>query len=149
VKKLKKKGDKKGDKKKSCTIRTRRYMTNALLSRKQMVVEVLHEGRATVPKVEIREKLARMYKVKDPNVISLFGFKTTFGGGRSTGFALLYDTINQMKKYEPKYRQIRMKVVEKKTPVLRKQRKERKNRAKKVRGVKKAKVSSGKKGESS
>jgi len=140
------KTEKKGDKKKSCTIRTRRFMTNALLGRKQMVVEVHHDGRPNVPKNEIREKLAKMYKVKDPNCISLFGFKTVFGGGRSTGFGLVYDTINQMKKYEPKHRQVRLKVVEKKPSVLRKQRKERKNRAKKVRGTKKAKVSSGKKG---
>ena len=36
------------------TVRTRKFMTNRLLNRKQMVVDVLHPGRATVPKTEIR-----------------------------------------------------------------------------------------------
>ena len=76
--------------------------------KKNKVVEVLHDGRPNVPKTEIREKLARMYKVKDPNAVSLFGFRTVFGGGRSNGFALIYDSVNQLKKYEPKYRQIRV-----------------------------------------
>merc|ERR1712189_53999 len=40
------------------TVRTRKFMTNRLLNRKQMVVDVLHPGRATVPKTEIRDQLA-------------------------------------------------------------------------------------------
>ena len=120
-------------------------MTNALLARKQMVVDVLHEGRANVPKTEIRDKVAHMFKVKDPNCVHLFGFKTDFGGGRSTGFGVVYDNIAAVKRFEPKHRQLRSKIIEKKTPVNRKQRKERKNRAKKVRGTKKAAVASGKK----
>ncbi|MPC27098.1 40S ribosomal protein S24 [Portunus trituberculatus] len=43
----------------TCTIRTRKFLTNRLLNRKQMVVDVLHPNRATVPKTEIREKLAK------------------------------------------------------------------------------------------
>ena len=35
-----------------------------------------------------------------------FGFKTQFGGGKSTGFALIYDTMDFAKKFEPKYRQV-------------------------------------------
>ncbi|EPY88644.1 ubiquitin carboxyl-terminal hydrolase 22 [Camelus ferus] len=50
------------------TIRTRKFMTNQLLQRKQMVIDVLHPGKATVPTTEIREKLAKMYKTT-PNVI--------------------------------------------------------------------------------
>lgn len=38
-------------------------MTNRLLARKQMVVDVLHPGQPSVKKTEIREKLAKMYKV--------------------------------------------------------------------------------------
>ena len=33
------------------TLRTRKFMTNRLLSRKQFVLEVLHPGRANVSKV--------------------------------------------------------------------------------------------------
>ena len=32
------------------TVRTRKYMTNRLLARRQMVVDVLHPNRASVPK---------------------------------------------------------------------------------------------------
>ena len=35
-----------------------------------------------------------------------FGFKTQFGGGKSTGFALIYDTMDFAKKFEPKYRYV-------------------------------------------
>lgn len=40
--------------------------------------------------------------------IFLFGFRTAFGGGRSTGFSLIYDSAEDAKKYEPKYRLARV-----------------------------------------
>merc|ERR1719153_697482 len=128
----------------TATIRTRKFLTNRLLCRKQMVVDVLHPGRATVPKTEIREKLAKMYKTT-PDVIFCFGFQTQFGGGKSSGFGMIYDTLDYAKKFEPKHRLARHGLYEKKR-ISRKQRKERKNRQKKVRGTKKASVgASGKK----
>ncbi|GAA6083617.1 40S ribosomal protein S24 isoform X1 [Tachysurus ichikawai] len=122
----------------SVTLRTRKFMTNRLLQRKQMVLDVLHPGKATVPKTEIREKLAKMYKTT-PDVVFVFGFKTQFGGGKTTGFAMVYDSLDYAKKNEPKYRLTRHGLYEKKK-TSRKQRKERKNRMKKVRGTKKASV---------
>ncbi|WP_411027301.1 40S ribosomal protein S24, partial [Salmonella sp. s54925] len=113
-------------------------MTNRLLQRKQMVIDVIHPGRANLPKTEISDKLAKMYKTT-PDVIFCFGFKTTFGGGRSTGFALIYDTLDIAKKTEPKFRLVRHGLLEK-AKTARKQRKEKKNRMKKVRGTKKTKV---------
>uniref|UniRef100_A0A4W4DNF7 40S ribosomal protein S24 n=1 Tax=Electrophorus electricus TaxID=8005 RepID=A0A4W4DNF7_ELEEL len=89
------------------TIRTRKFMTNRLLQRKQMVLDVLHPGKATVPKTEIREKLAKMYKTT-PDVVFVFGFKTQFGGGKTTGFAMVYDSLDNAKKNEPKYRLARV-----------------------------------------
>ncbi|KAJ0051379.1 hypothetical protein Pint_03301 [Pistacia integerrima] len=145
---------------KAVTIRTRKFMTNRLLSRKQFVVDVLHPGRPNVSKVcpfsllvltqskvfpELKEKLARMYDVKDPNAIFVFKFRTHFGGGKSTGFGLIYDSVENAKKYEPKYRLIRN-GMDKKVEKSRKQMKERKNRAKKIRGVKKVKASETKSG---
>lgn len=59
-------------------------------------------------KAELKEKLARMYDVKDPNAIFVFKFRTHFGGGKSTGFGLIYDSVENAKKYEPKYRLIRV-----------------------------------------
>uniref|UniRef100_U5ETD0 40S ribosomal protein S24 n=1 Tax=Corethrella appendiculata TaxID=1370023 RepID=U5ETD0_9DIPT len=122
----------------TATIRTRRFMTNRLLFRKQMICDVLHPGLASVSKKEVREKLAAMYKTT-ADVVFVFGFRTNFGGGKSTGFALIYDTLDNAKKFEPKYRLARHGLYEKKKQT-RKQRKERKNRMKKVRGTKKAKV---------
>jgi len=49
-----------------------------------------------------------MYDVKDPNSIFVFKFRTHFGGGKSTGFGLIYDSVESAKKYEPKYRLIRV-----------------------------------------
>ena len=38
------------------------------------------------------------------DVIFAFGYATAFGGGKSTGFALIYDSVDVAKKFEPKYR---------------------------------------------
>eukprot|EP00899_Mesostigma_viride_P027802 jgi/Mesvir1/8206/Mv12497-RA.1 len=123
---------------KTCTVRTRKFMTNRLLQRKQFIVDVLHPGRPNVSKAELKEKLAKMYDVRDLVNISVFGFRTQFGGGKSTGFGLIYDTTDAAKKFEPKYRLIRNGLV-KKVDKSRKQIKERKNRTKKLRGTKKVK----------
>lgn len=106
-----------------------------------------------------------MFKVL-PDVCFVFGFKTCFGGGKSTGFGLIYDSLDQAKKFEPKYRLARVSIVTiimrecfsaddliimsstffrqhglyEKKQQTRKQRKEKKNRMKKVRGTKKHKV---------
>jgi ribosomal protein S24E len=56
----------------------------------------------------LKEKLAGLYEVKDPNCIFVFKFRTHFGGGKSTGFGLIYDNLESAKKYEPKYRLIRV-----------------------------------------
>lgn len=58
-------------------------------------------------KTEVREKLARMYKTT-PDTIFCYGFKTNFGGGKTSGFALIYDTLHYAKKFEPKFRLARV-----------------------------------------
>jgi small subunit ribosomal protein S24e len=108
-----------------------------------MVVDVIHPDRASLSKKEIREKVAQLYKTT-PDLVFCFGFNTNFGGGKSTGFALIYDTLDFAKKFEPRYRQVRQGLLEPKK-TARKQRKERKNRMKKVRGTKKASVKDPKK----
>merc|ERR1719414_2938061 len=126
------------------TVRTRKFMTNRLLKRKQMIVDVIHPNTATPKKSEVRESLAKNYKVA-PDQIIAFGFKTQFGGGKTSGFAMIYDSVEAAKKTEPRYRLIRHGLAEKVDTKARKQRKELKNRQKKVRGTKKANVGSGKK----
>ena len=85
-------------------IRTRKFIRNAVLQRRQFVIDIIHPGRANVAKSELQEKLASMFKVDDVSTIILFGFRTVFGGGKSTGFALVYDSLDAAKKFEPKYR---------------------------------------------
>ena len=93
-------------------IKTRKFKRNPLLSRKQMIVDVIHPGRANVSKSELSELLAGMYK-GDAKLTNLFGFQTKFGGGKSTGFCVIYDNEESMIKFEPKYRLVRKGVVEK------------------------------------
>lgn len=71
-----------------------------------MVVDVLHPGKATLPETEIREKPA---EIDQPaaDVISVSGFQTHFGGGGTTGFAMLYDSLEYAKKNEPKHKPAR------------------------------------------
>merc|ERR1712189_132083 len=63
----------------------------------------IHPGKANLSKEELKEKLATMYRTT-ADVVMPFGFRTDFGGGRSTGFALIYDNVDAMKKVEPTYR---------------------------------------------
>ena len=125
------------------TVRTRKFKSNRLLCRRQMVVDVLHPDRTPLSKKEVREKLAQLYRTT-PDLIFCFGFNTNFGGGKSSGFALIYDTLDYAKKFEPRHRLVRQGLAEPKK-TARKQRKERKNRMKKVRGIKKANVKDSKK----
>jgi ribosomal protein S24E len=64
-------------------------------------VDVIHPGRAPVSKKDLREHIAKLHKADAGNVI-VYGFSTAFGGGRSTGFALIYDSVDDMKKFEPR-----------------------------------------------
>lgn len=59
---------------------------------------------------ELKDKLAKIYEVKESNCIFVFKFRTHFGGGKSTGFGLIYDNLDAAKKFEPKYRLIRVRV---------------------------------------
>jgi small subunit ribosomal protein S24e len=82
------------------TVRTKKFMTNRLLQRRQFLVEVVHPGSAGVSKKDLQEKLSKMYNVTDPSCIFLYGFKVAFGGGRSTGFGMIYDSLPAAKKFE-------------------------------------------------
>jgi small subunit ribosomal protein S24e len=98
-----------------------------------MIVDVIHPGRANVAKSELCDLLAGMYKA-DTKLTLLFGFRTKFGGGKSTGFCVIYDNEESMIKFEPKHRLVRKGVTEKKEK-SRKAIKEAKNKGKKIRGT--------------
>ncbi|RDA87763.1 hypothetical protein CP532_2442 [Ophiocordyceps camponoti-leonardi (nom. inval.)] len=126
------------------TLRTRKFIRNPLLGRKQMVLDVLHPSRANVSKEELREKLGGMYKAQKDQV-QVFGLRTQYGGGKTTGFALIYDSPEAMKKFEPAYRLIRVGMATKPERASRQQRKQRKNRQKTLRGTAKVKGAKAKK----
>ncbi len=89
------------------TLRTSKFITNRLLNRKQFVLTVLHPTRPNLSRTELGEKLAGLYKTEKTRVV-VFGLKTKFGGGSSTGFGLIYDDEESQKKFEPRYRLVRV-----------------------------------------
>ncbi len=57
---------------------------------------MIHPDLANVSKDKLKDIISKKYKVDARSYlfiidIVLFGFKTAFGGGRSTGFCLIYD----------------------------------------------------------
>merc|ERR1711977_799855 len=128
------------DREQPVTLRTRKFIRNPLLGRKQMVVDILHPNRANISKDELRG----LYKAQKDQ-ISVFGLRTQFGGGKTSGFALVYDSPEAMKKFEPKYRLIRVGLATKTERPSRQQRKQKKNRQKTLRGTAKVKGAKAKK----
>lgn len=121
-------------------VRTKKFMSNPLLARKQFSVEVLHPGTVCASKKEICEKLCAMYKVKDHSCAFVYGLKPQFGGGRTAGFGVIYDDIAKAKKFEPKHRLVRSGIIGKIEKQGRRIKKDVKNKAKKVRAAEKRKL---------
>lgn len=95
--------------------------TRKELTRGPNISDVLHPNRANVSKDELRQKLADIYK-SGKDQVSVFGFRTQYGGGKTTGFALVYDSPEMMKKMEPHYRLVRYGIATKIEKASRKQR---------------------------
>ena len=133
------------DKPANITLFTKQLIHNPLLDRKQMIVEIIHTDKVNVSKTAIKEKLATMFKC-DPGCVSVFGIKFKFGGGRSSGFAMIYDSIDARKKNDQKKLLRRDDLIAKTKKVGRKQGKEIKSRVKRVRGTKKNAIKAGKGG---
>lgn len=74
-----------------------------------MVVDVIHPARPNVSRAELQEKLGELYKAPKEQVF-VFGMRTQYGGGRSTGFALIYDSKEALEKFEPKHRLVRVRI---------------------------------------
>ncbi len=123
-------------------VKTRKLMRNPLLNRRQMVIDIVHPGVASVSRNQVREILSKKLKAKDEKAVIIYGIRIYYGGGRSTGFANVYDSLEECKKVEPAYKLVRHGVIEKKEKKGRKGIKEAKNKAKKIWGtVKKHNVS--------
>lgn len=85
------------------TIRARKLRVNKLLARKELVVEVFHEGKPNVSQADLKQLISTKFKW-DPKNLVLYGFRTAFGGNKSVGFCLAYDSQQYMVKYEPNHR---------------------------------------------
>jgi small subunit ribosomal protein S24e len=97
------------------TIKTRTLRVNKVLARKELLLDVYHEGKPNVSQKELRELISSKYGWEGKNIV-LFGFRTAFGGNRSTGFCLAYDNQQVLVKYEPNYRLRRLTVLPKRNP---------------------------------
>ena len=113
-------------------LKTSKIMSNKLLERSQMTLEIHHGSRPSVSRKELCSKLAAMYKVKNPDCVVVWGLKTPFGGGVSKGFAFIYTSVEAMKRFEPGWRTARHGSAwkPKHEGTTRKQRKEKKNKRK-------------------
>ncbi len=123
---------------KEIVIRARKFMKNKLLDRRQFLIDVFTPDFSTVSKKDVADTVAKKFKVAAENVV-IFGLKYKFGGGRATGFGLIYENKDSLIKFEPKHRLIRSKLIGKKESKGRRLKKEHKNKTKKLRG--KAKMS--------
>ncbi|KAI1419646.1 ribosomal protein L23/L15e core domain-containing protein [Xylaria sp. FL1777] len=128
----------------SVTLRTRKFQRNPLLARKQMVADIIHPDQAGISKNNLQQKLATLYKAT-PEQVSVFGLRTAFGGGKTTAFACIYDSVEARKKFDAKHRLVRAGLATKPERASRQQRKQRKNRMKTLRGTEKTKGKKAKK----
>ena len=64
---------------------------------------MVHSELANVSQAQIKAQLATMFKAKE-EAISVVGLHTKFGGGRSSGMALIYDNLDAKKRYDSKMR---------------------------------------------
>merc|ERR1711974_148307 len=74
-----------------------------------------------------------------PDCVIVYGMQTKFGGGSTSGFANIYDSLDYLKKNEVRFRQVRAGIAEKIEKKARAQRRQLKNRQKKVKGTAKSK----------
>ena len=73
-----------------------------------MLLEVLESAFAA----EITDWLLfELTNLADLTLPQVYGFHHQFGGGKSSGFALIYDTADDAKKFEPKHRLARVSLV--------------------------------------
>jgi len=78
-------------------VRFTKVKNNRLLNRVQMVVDCYHPASQKVTKDQIKEVLRQ--KFKKTHVV-LIQVKKLFGGGRTKGYALVYDNEESMKRIE-------------------------------------------------
>merc|ERR1712195_113481 len=100
------------------TVTPRKLMKNCLLNRRQMILDIKHPNLPTPDKALLRKLIcehlskSKSHAKADPSSTVVFGMKTNYGGGASTGFCLVYDSQDAAKKIEPKHRLIKIGLTE-------------------------------------
>lgn len=62
-----------------------------------------------VKKAAVRHEIAKKFKIQNQeDRIAVFGLKTIFGGGRSSGFVSVYDDMDARHKYDTKINKFRV-----------------------------------------
>lgn len=120
-------------------IKVRNFISNNLMQRKQFKLEAYHIGKANVSKEDLCKLVAAKFKVSAEQVVC-FGFETKFGGGKSIGTCLIYDSLDSRKKFEPYHRLLRSKIIEKRDKINRRRKKNTKIKCRKLRGKDKVKA---------
>lgn len=117
-------------------IRARKFINNKLLNRKQFLCDVFHQDCDSFSKAVVVKAVSQKFKVPE-NTVVVDGLKTKFGGGKSQAFVMIYETLDLLKKVEPKYRLLRLGLIEegKSSKGQRVVKKKEKNRNKKYRGL--------------
>ena len=77
----------------------RRILNNKLLHRIETDFECFHPNKKAPTKNEISETLSKRFK-KNIDSIKIMDCKAIFGGGRTKGVALIYDTLENRKRFE-------------------------------------------------
>ena len=88
------------------TLFVRKYIDNKLLERKQFIVDLLHVGQKAPTREEIRNVVGEKFK-SQKDLVVIFGLSTKFGGGKTTGFGFIYNSMDALKTIEPQHRLIK------------------------------------------
>jgi small subunit ribosomal protein S24e len=80
-----------------------------------LLLDVYHEGKPNVSQADLKTLISTKYGWDNKNLV-LYGFRTAFGGNRSTGFCLAYDNQQYLVKYEPNFRLRKLAILPKRNP---------------------------------
>ena len=71
-------------------------------------MEIINPDNGSLKKEDVAAKLAKVLNVKSTECITIFGMKAKFGGGRTSAFALVYDSLESRKQYDMKKNLLRV-----------------------------------------
>lgn len=63
-------------------------------------LEIINPDSGILTKKQVADKLAKVINLKNSECITIFGMKAKFGGGRTSAFALVYDSVESKTKYD-------------------------------------------------